>query len=98
MTTPPDLLRSSADLVVLSVLAGTVCASLRRRLGTGYSAATPDTLQRRFLSTSGVIINHDDTIVVHLNRRTYPPVLRSADIPDVAVPWWGGRHLRFEYA
>lgn len=50
--------------VVLSVLAGTVCASLRRRLGAGYTATTPDTLQRRFLSTPGVIINHNDTITV----------------------------------
>ncbi|MGE5858685.1 MAG: transposase, partial [Solirubrobacterales bacterium] len=36
--------------VVLSVLAGAVCAALRRRLGTGYHNATPDTLQRRFLA------------------------------------------------
>jgi transposase len=84
--------------VVLSVLAGTVCASLRRRLGAGYSSATPDTLQRRFLSTSGVIINRGDTIVVRLNRRTYSPVLRTANIPDVAVPWWQGRTLHIEYA
>jgi hypothetical protein len=97
-----DALASAVPLnvdldVVLSVLAGAVCASLRQRLGTGYTAATPDTLQRRFLSTSGVIINHDNTIIVRLNRRTYTPILRSADIPDVAVPWWGGRTLRFEY-
>jgi hypothetical protein len=83
--------------VVLSVLAGATCAALRRRLGTGYIAATPDTLQRRFLHTGGVIINHNDTITVRLNRRTYSPVLRSADIPHVAVPWWGGRTLHFEY-
>jgi len=82
--------------VVLSVLAGAVCASLRRRL-TGYQAATPDTLQRRFLSTGGVISNQADTIVVRLKRRTYSPVLRQADIPEVAVPWWGGRRLRFEF-
>ena len=82
--------------VALSVLANTVCASLRRRL-TGYHHATPDTLQRRFLSTGGIILNHDHTIVVRLNRRTYSPVLRQADIPQVAVPWWGGRTLRFEY-
>ena len=82
--------------VVLSVLAGAVCASLRRRL-TGYQAATPDTLQRRFLSTGGVIINRGDTIVVRLKRRTYSPVLRQADIPEVTVPWWGGRRLRFEF-
>jgi hypothetical protein len=83
--------------VVLSVLAGAVCASLRRRLP-GYEAATPDTLQRRFLSTGGTILNRDDAVVVRLHRRTYSPVLRSAGIPEVAVPWWGGRRLRFEYA
>jgi hypothetical protein len=82
--------------VALTVLAGAVCASLRRRL-TGYHHATPDTLQRRFLSTSGVILNHQHSIVVRLNRRTYSPVLRQADLPHVKVPWWGGRTLRFEF-
>ena len=42
--------------VALSVLAHTLCAALRRRLP-GYHAATPDTLQRRFLNTGGVILN-----------------------------------------
>ncbi len=97
-----DALASAVPLnvdldVVLSVLAGAVCASLRRRLP-GYATATPDTLQRRFLSTGGVILNHGDSIVVRLNRRTYSPVLRSADLPEAAVPWWGGRRLRFEFA
>ncbi|HEX5521898.1 MAG TPA: hypothetical protein VFX53_00490 [Pedococcus sp.] len=82
--------------VALSVLAGAVCASLRRRL-LGYHQATPDTLQRRFLSTGGVILNHGHNIVVRLHRRTYSPVLRQANIPEVTVPWWGGRRLRFEY-
>jgi transposase-like protein len=97
-----DALSSAVPLnvdldVVLSVLAGAVCAALRRRLGPGYATATPDTLQRRFLSTGGLIVNRGDTIVVRLNRRTYSPVLRQADIPDVAVPWWDGRRLHFEY-
>jgi transposase len=83
--------------VVLTVLAGAVCASLRRRL-TGYHHATPDTLQRRFLSTGGrIIINHQQSIVVRLKRRTYSPVLRQADLPEIAVPWWQGRTLRFEF-
>jgi hypothetical protein len=82
--------------VALSVLASATCASLRRRL-TGYHSATPDTLQRRFLSTGGRILNQGNVIVVRLKRRTYSPVLRQADIPEVAVPWWGGRHLRFEF-
>lgn len=97
-----DALASAVPLnvdldVVLSVLAGAVCASLRRRLP-GYATATPDTLQRRFLSTGGVILNRGDTVVVRLNRRTYSPVLRSAGIPEVAVPWWHDRRLRFEFA
>lgn len=82
--------------VVLSVLAHTICAALRRRLP-GHTTATPDTLQRRFLSTGGVIHNHGDEIVVRLNRRTYSPILRQADLPTVKVPWWGNRRLRYEF-
>jgi hypothetical protein len=97
-----DALSSAVPLnvdldVVLSVLAGAVCASLRRRLS-GYQTATPDTLQRRFLHTGGIILHRGDTIVVRLDRRTYSPVLRQAGIPQVTVPWWGGRQPRFEYA
>ena len=82
---------------MLSVLAHTICAALRRRLP-GYHTATPDTLQRRFLSTSGTILNHGQEIVVRLNRRTYSPVLRQADLPTVTVPWWNRRRLRYEFA
>ncbi|MGH9294514.1 MAG: hypothetical protein ACRD0B_04210 [Acidimicrobiales bacterium] len=97
-----DALASAVPLnvdldVVLSVLASAVCGSLRRRLR-GYETATPDTLQRRFLSTGGLILNRRDEIVVQLARRTYSPVLRAADLPTVAVPWWEGRRLRFEFA
>jgi transposase len=82
--------------VALSVLAHTLCAALRRRLP-GYATATPDTLQRRFLSTGGIIEHHSDQITVQLDRRTYSPVLRQADLPAVDVPWWGGRTLNFTY-
>ena len=84
--------------VVLSVLAHTVCAALRRRLP-GYATATPDILQRRFLNTGGIILNQGQEIVVQLDRRTYSPVLRQADLPpSVTVPWWGDRRLRYHYA
>jgi transposase-like protein len=82
--------------VVLSVLAGATCAALRRRLP-GYATATPDKLQRRFLHTGGLVLKQEGGLVVRLDRRTYSPVLRQADLPEVAVPWWGGRRLRFEY-
>jgi hypothetical protein len=89
----------NADLdVVLSVLAHTTCAALRRRLP-GYGSATPDTLQRRFLNTGGIILNHGTETVIRLNRRTYSPVLRQARLPEtISVPWWEGRTLRYEYA
>jgi hypothetical protein len=84
--------------VVLSVLAHTVCAALRRRLP-GYSTATPDTFQRRFLSTGGIILNRGAEITVRLDQRTYSPVLRQASLPEtITVPWWEGRTLRYEYA
>ena len=56
--------------VVLSVLAHTLCAALRRRLP-GYGTATPDTLQRRFLSTGGIITTDRNQITIRTNRRTY---------------------------
>jgi transposase-like protein len=97
-----DSLASSVPLnvdldVVLSVLASTICAALRQRLP-GYHTATPDTLQRRFLQTGGVILKDDDTITVRLDRRAYSPVLRSAELPNTTVPWWNGRRLHLDYA
>jgi hypothetical protein len=79
------------------VLAHTLCEALRRRIP-GYTTATPDTLQRRFLSTGGTITTTTETeIVVRLHRRTYSPVLCQAHLPPTTVPWWNNRQLRFEY-
>ena len=82
--------------VTVTLLAHTLCAALRRRLP-GYATTTPDTLQRRFLSTTGEILNRGNEIIVRLDRRTYSPVLRQADLPTTEVPWWGGRRLSYEY-
>jgi hypothetical protein len=96
-----DALSSSVPLnvdldVVLSVLAHTLCQALRRRIP-GYHTATPDTLQRRFLTTGGTITTTNTEIIARLDRRTYSPVLRQADLPTTTVPWWGNRTLRFEF-
>jgi len=98
-----DALSSAVNLnidldIVLCVLAQALTAALRQRLP-GYATVTPDTLQRRFLDTPGQIINHGDTITIRLNRRTYSPVLRQADLPtDTIVPWWGNRTLHYQFA
>jgi Transposase DDE domain group 1 len=72
--------------VVLSVLAHTLCAALRRRLP-GYATATPDTLQRRFLNTAGIIENNGRQTTIRLARRTThpscarPPCLKRSPCP-----------------
>lgn len=99
-----DALSSAVNLnvdldVVLCVLAQALLAAFRLRLPGNYAHAAPDTLQRRFLDTPGEIITTSDGITVKINRRAYSPVLRHATLPDdTTVPWWGGRHLRFEFA
>src|SRR5580704_5512325 len=60
-----DALSSTVNLnvdldVVLCVLAQALLAAFRTRLGPGYATATPDTLQRRFLDTSGTITTDGD--------------------------------------
>ncbi len=98
-----DALSSTVNLnvdldVMLAVLAEALTAALRARLP-GYAAATPDTIQRRFLENPGQIITSSDTITVRLERRAYSPVLRKAHLPAATtVPWWGNRTLRYELA
>jgi hypothetical protein len=88
----------NADLdIMLAVLAQALLAALRARLP-GYHAATPDTIQRRFLETPGQIITTSNQITVRLERRAYSPVLRKANLPaDTRIPWLGNRTLRYEF-
>jgi transposase-like protein len=90
----------NADLdIMLCVLAQALLAAFRTRLGPGYATATPDTLQRRFLDSSGTITTGGNQITVRIDRRAYSPVLRQASLPpDTNVPWWHGRRLHFEFS
>jgi hypothetical protein len=99
-----DALSSTVNLnvdldIMLCVLAQALLAAFRTRLGAGYHAAAPDTLQRRFPGSPGTIITTADAITVRIDRRAYPPILRQADLPeDTTVPWWHNRRLHFEFA
>jgi hypothetical protein len=97
-----DALSSAVALNVdldttLTVWAAAAYDHLRQRLP-GYQHATPDTLWRRFISTSGHITIAPDHITCRLKNRTYSPVMRSADLPETEIPWWNGRPLRFHFA
>jgi len=99
-----DALSSTVNLnvdldIMLCVLAQALLAAFRTRLGAGYASATPDTLQRRFLDSSGAITTTDNQITVRIDRRAYSPVLRQANLPaDTTIPWWHGRRLHFEFS
>ncbi len=99
-----DALSSTVNLnvdldIMLCVLAQALLAAFRTRLGPGYATATPDTLQRRFLDSSGTITTTGDQITVRIDRRAYSPVLRQASLPpDTTIPWWHGRRLHFEFS
>jgi hypothetical protein len=99
-----DALSSTVNLnvdldIMLCVLAQALLAAFRTRLGPGYATATPDTLQRRFLDSSGTITINSDQVTVRIDRRAYSPVLRQATLPpDTTVPWWHNRRLHFEFS
>jgi len=99
-----DALSSTVNLnvdldIMLCVLAQALLAAFRARLGHGYTTATPDTLQRRFLDSAGTITTSSDQITIHIDRRAYSPVLRQASLPaDTTVPWWNNRRLHFEFS
>jgi transposase-like protein len=99
-----DALSSTVNLnvdldIMLAVLAQALLAAFRARLGAGYATATPDTIQRRFLDSSGTISLSGDKITVRIDRRAYSPVLRQASLPaDTTVPWWHGKRLHFEFS
>jgi len=81
----------------LTVWAAAAYDHLRQRLP-GYEQMTPDTIWRRFISTSGKITIDPNQITCRLNSRTYSPIMRSAKLPPVEIPWWNGRQLRFQFA
>jgi transposase-like protein len=99
-----DALSSTVNLnvdldIMLCVLAQALLAAFRTRLGASYATATPDTIQRRFLDSSGTININGDQVTVRIDRRAYSPVMRQASLPpDTTVPWWHGRRLHFEFS
>jgi len=99
-----DALSSTVNLnvdldIMLCVLAQALLAAFRTRLGPGYATAAPDTLQRRFLDSSGTITINGDQVTVRIDRRAYSPALRQATLPpDTTVPWWHDRRLHFEFS
>ena len=70
----------------------------RRPRPPGYETANPHPVWRRFISTPGQITIAPDEITCRLNSRTYSPIMLTAELPDLPIPWCENRPLRFQFS
>jgi transposase len=82
----------------LTVIAGNLYRLLARSLKR-YEHMTPERIYDHFVDTTGTLHITDHHVTVELTRRTWTPVLLQAGFHemDLAIPWWGGRRLRFRF-
>ena len=66
----------------------------------GFAEAKPKRLCRKIIETGGTVQVTKDQIHVHFEKRAHNPILRQAglDAKAGAIPWAGGKSLRFTYA
>jgi hypothetical protein len=66
----------------------------------GFTEAKPKRLCRKIIETGGTIRITEDQIHVHFEKRAHNSILRQAalDAKAGAIPWAGGKPLRFTYA
>ena len=90
----------NADLdAALTVVANGCYRWLAAELN-GFSDAKPKRLCRKIIETGGTVRITEDQIHVHFEKRAHNPILRQAalDAKTGAIPWAGGKRLRFTYA
>jgi hypothetical protein len=66
----------------------------------GFTEAKPKKLCRKIIETGGTVSITEEHIHVHFHKRAHNPILREAalDTKAGAIPWAGGKRLRFTYA
>jgi hypothetical protein len=90
----------NADLdAALTVLANGCYRWLASELH-GFGKSKPKRLCRQIIETGGTVRVSDEQVHVHFHKRAHNPILREAglDAKAGAIPWAGGRTLRFTYA
>jgi hypothetical protein len=90
----------NADLdAALTVLANGCYRWLASELR-GFTEAKPKRLCRKIIETGGTVRVTEKHIHVHFQKRAHNPILRQAglDAKAGAIPWAGGKTLRFTYA
>jgi hypothetical protein len=85
--------------VLLTVMASSLYRLLGTRVGNGYETAKSKHLFQDLVGGTGHVEITARDVTVHLHHRAHNPLLIAAGFPDtaVAVPWLGGKRLRFEF-
>jgi len=99
-----DALSSTVALKVncdlqLTLMAGSLYRLLGSRIGHGYPTAKSRDIFRDFVDATASVEIGEGAIEVRFQKRARNPLLIAAgyDKMDVAIPWLGGKRLRFVF-
>jgi len=83
--------------LMLTLIANALYRDLARTL-TGFEAAKPKQIFRRFLNTPARVTVCDTEVRVRIRRCAHHPLLLASGALDAqpTIPWWHGRRLRLE--
>jgi len=83
--------------VMLTLIANALYRQLAQQL-TGFEAAQPKQIFRRFLNTPARVTVTPEQVRVRIRRLAHHPLLLDSNILKAtpAVPWWEGRTLHLE--
>ena len=83
----------------LTLMASSLYRLLAVRVGNGYETAKSRHLFLDFINASADITITEEAVVVKFQKRAHNPLLVAAgfDKMGIAVPWLGGKRLRFVF-
>lgn len=92
--------RLNVDLDATMTVVANGCYQWLGKQLQGYEKADPKTLYRLFVATEGVVRTTPDELIIRFGKRSHNPILREAamDRKPTAIPWLGGRRIRFVFA
>jgi len=89
-------LKINCDLQ-LTLMANSLYRMLGSRIGGGYTTAESRHIFDDFINASADVSISDRDVIVCFGKRAHNPFLLAAGFAkgEIAVPWWGGRRLKF---
>jgi len=83
--------------LMLTLIANALYRNLARTI-TGFEAAKPKQVFRRFLNTPARVTVSDTEVRIRIRRCAHHPLLLASGALDATptIPWWQGRRLRLE--